>query len=105
MIHIKRIDEMSSNSINESKYQIVGYLIDPDAGFQKSQLSHNDYLEAKSDYDAIMNSYESGTIPNGEILSLFDKYKIDNGNIETIMSNDDFVIDTDGDGVYLLKKI
>lgn len=105
MTHIMRIDEMSNNNINESKYQIVGYLIDPNLEWQRKQLSRTAYIEAKSDYDAIMNNFENGTSPTEDVLTIFNKYAIDNGNVETLNSNDEFVIDVDGDGVYLLKRL
>ena len=40
-----------------------------------------------------------------QAMNIFSKYKISNGAIEEHNSNEPYIIDSDDDGIYLLKRI
>ena len=85
----------------ENNYRIVAYLIDPSSEWQKSSVSGDDYAETVLDYDFISdvtNDFE-------ERIKCLEKYSVTDGAIERHYSDDEYIIDEDADGIYLLKRI
>lgn len=85
----------------ENNYRIVAYLIDPSSEWQKSSVSGDDYAETVSDYDFISdvtNDFE-------ERMKCLEKYSVTDGAIERHYCDDEYIIDEDADGIYLLKRI
>lgn len=85
----------------ENNYRIVAYLINPSSEWQKSSVSGDYYAEMVSDYDFISdvtNDFE-------ERMKCLEKYSVTDGAIERHYSDDEYIIDEDADGIYLLKRI
>ena len=87
---------------NTHQYQIVAYLIDPNAEWQKEGLSSDDYEDSKRDFEILSNL---NCNLNKQAMDIFRKYQINNGSVEEHNSEEPFIMDVDGDGIYLLKRI
>ena len=83
----------------EHKYKIVAYLISPYTNWQRDSLA-DDYEDVQNDYDFIANENNSFQ----ERVKMLMKYHID-GDVETHAESEPYIIDEDGDGLYLLKRI
>ena len=102
----RMIKESVRRALNENsnahQYQIVAYLIDPNADWQREGLSSDDYEESKRDFE-ILNNLNCKL--NRQAINIFRKYRINSGAVEEHNSEEPFIMDTDGDGIYLLKRI
>ena len=98
---VKRV--LRENAFNNChSYQIVSYLIDPSADWQKNALSSDEYEESKRDFELL--SHSAGNL-NKQVMNIFRKYQINSGAVEEHNSEEPFIMDIDGDGIYLLKRI
>lgn len=93
---------LMENIYNTHQYQIVAYLIDPNADWQREGLSSDDYEESKRDFEILSNL---NCNLNRQAINIFRKYQINNGAVEEHNSEEPFIMDIDGDGIYLLKRI
>ena len=96
------ISESIRSILKESeghRYKIIAYLICPYSGWQKDSLV-DDYEDVQNDYDFI--SDENNSFP--ERVKALMKYAI-NGCVETHAESAPYIIDEDGDGLYLLKRM
>ena len=93
---------LMENTYNTHQYQVVAYLIDPNADWQRRELSSDSYEESKRDFELLSNL--DGNL-NRQAMNIFRKYKINNGAVEEHDSEEPFIMDIDGDGIYLLKRI
>ena len=93
---------LMENTYNTHQYQVVAYLIDPNADWQRGELSSDSYEESKRDFELLSNL--DGNL-NRQAMNIFRKYKINNGAVEEHDSEEPFIMDIDGDGIYLLKRI
>lgn len=94
---------LRENAFNNChSYQIVSYLIDPSADWQKNALSSDEYEESKRDFELL--SHSAGNL-NKQVMNIFRKYQINSGAVEEHNSEEPFIMDIDGDGIYLLKRI
>ena len=83
----------------EHKYKIVAHPISPGTAWQRDSLA-DDYENVQNDYDFISNENNSFQ----ERVKMLMKYHID-GAVETHAESEPYIIDEDGDGLYLLKRI
>ena len=98
---VKRV--LRENAFNNShSYQIVSYLIDPNAPWQAGELSLDEYEDENRDFKLL--KYSAGNL-NKQVMNIFRKYQINNGAVEEHNSEEPFIMDWDGDGIYLLKRI
>ena len=98
---VKRV--LRENTFNNSQlYQMVSYLIDPNAPWQSGELSLDEYEEENRDFKLL--KYSAGKL-NKQVMNIFRKYQINNGAVEEHNSEEPFIMDWDGDGIYLLKRI
>lgn len=93
---------LMENIYNTHQYQIVAYLIDPNADWQREGLSSDDYEESKRDFEILSNL---NCNLNRQAINIFRKYQINSGAVEEHNSEEPFIMDIDGDGIYLLKRI
>ena len=93
---------LMENTYNTHQYQVVAYLIDPNADWQRGELSSDSYEESKRDFELLSNL--DGNL-NRQAMNIFRKYQINNGAVEEHDSEEPFMMDIDGDGIYLLKRI
>jgi hypothetical protein len=93
---------LMENIYNTHQYQIVAYLIDPNADWQREELSSDDYEESKRDFEILSNL---NCNLNRQAINIFRKYQINSGAVEERNSEEPFIMDIDGDGIYLLKRI
>ena len=102
----RMITETVRRALNENgnahQYQIVAYLIDPNADWQREGLSLDDYEESKRDFEILSNL---NCKLNRQAINIFRKYRINSGAVEEHNSEEPFIMDIDGDGIYLLKRI
>ena len=66
--------------------------------------SSADSMNNKSKRDFELLSNLGGNL-NRQAMNIFRKYKINNGAVEEHDSEEPFIMDIDGDGIYLLKRI
>lgn len=98
---------MEKNGMKETKsngkvnrYKLVAYLIDPDAEFQKASLGKM-YEKSLKDFQTV----EKG---GRKAIETMLKYKFDTGETEvteTFQADEEYIIDRDGDGFYLYRRI
>lgn len=102
----RMIKESVRKALNENsnthQYQIVAYLIDPNADWQREGLPSEDYEESKRDFEILSNL---NCKLNRQAINIFRKYRINDGAVEEHNSEEPFIMDIDGDGIYLLKRI
>lgn len=90
---VKRV--LSENTFNNChSYQIVSYLIDPSADWQKNTLSSDEYEVSKRDFELL--SHSAGNL-NKQVMNIFRKYQINSGAVEEHNSEEPFIMDIDGD--------
>ncbi len=83
----------------ENKYKIIAYLISTESDWQTESLG-KDYEEVKKDYVFISDKEN----PFQERMRTLMKYNID-GDVEIRNEREEYIIDEDNDGLYLLKRI
>ena len=86
------------------RYQIIACLFDPTIPCQQEALGNNVELLKKTqfEYDYITN--ESKPFSD-RVTMLKAMYQIEGGAIEEKPFTDEYIIEQDGDGVYLYKRI
>ena len=85
------------NEITRNRYKLIAYLIDPDAEYQKQSLG--------TDYEKSLRDFQEVERGGRNAISIMLQYRIDSDVMETFDSNEPYLIDRDGDGFYLFKKM
>lgn len=84
-------------------YRLVAWLINPNAEWQREELTEEEYNKAVNDYKYLQS--HNITKYDKDVMAVWYKYEVEDGHTTSRYCSWEYIVEEDCDGIYLFKKI